>query len=79
MQHQGQPPGITVDGRAHAIGVKALLMIVLVVVVVGAGMKMAGMDLPFIDYAIGPVGADRGPIGPRIEIEPPGFGEFEAP
>ena len=54
-------------------------MIVLVVVVVGAGMKMAGMDLPFLDYAIGPVGADRGPIGPRIEIEPPGFGEFEAP
>jgi hypothetical protein len=61
------------------VGVKMLLMLVLVVVVIGAGMKMAGMDLPFIDYPIGPMGVDRGPIGPKIEIEAPGFGGFEAP
>lgn len=54
-------------------------MIVLVVVVIGAGMKVAGMELPFIDYPIGPVGEDRGPIMPRIEVEPPGFDDFEAP
>jgi hypothetical protein len=61
------------------VRVKAILMLVLVVVVVGAGMKMAGMNLPFIDYPIGPIGSERGPIGPRIEIEAPGFNDFEAP
>lgn len=70
---------LRIDERAHAIGVKALLMLVLVVVVTGASMKMAGMDLPFIDYPIGPAGSDRGPIGPRIEVEAPGFDDFDAP
>jgi hypothetical protein len=62
------------------VGVKMLLMLVVVVVVViGVGMKMAGLDLPFIDYPIGPMDIDGGPIGLRIEIEAPGFGDLEAP
>jgi len=59
---------------------RALLLIVLVVVVVGAGLKMAGMRLPLIDYPIGPIGVDTpGPAMPDIQVEPPGFGDFPAP
>jgi hypothetical protein len=28
---------------------------------------------------VGPFGEGRGPMMPRIEVEPPGFNEFEAP
>ena len=59
---------------------KALLLLVLVIVVVGGGLKIAGVRLPLIDYPIGPIGVDTpGPAMPDIQIEPPGFGEFEAP
>jgi len=59
---------------------RALLLIVLVVIVVGGGLKMAGVRLPLIDYPIGPIGVDSpGPAMPDIQVEPPGFGEFEAP
>ena len=59
---------------------KALLMLVLVVVLVGGGLKMAGVRLPLIDYPIGPMGVDTpGPAMPDIEIRPPGFDDFEAP
>jgi hypothetical protein len=58
---------------------KAVLILVLAVVLVGAGLKVAGVPLPFIDYAVGPVGNDRGPAMPDIQIEAPGFGDFEAP
>ena len=59
---------------------KALLMLILVVVLVGGGLKMAGVRLPLIDYPIGPMGVDTpGPAMPDIEIRPPGFDEFEAP
>ena len=59
---------------------RALLLLILVVLVVGAGMKMAGMRLPLIDYPIGPIGVDTpGPAMPNVQIEPPGFGDFPAP
>ena len=59
---------------------KALLTLVLVVVLVGGGLKMAGVRLPLLDYPIGPMGVDTpGPAMPNVEIQPPGFGEFEAP
>jgi len=57
-----------------------LVVLVLVLVVVGAGLKMAGVRLPLIDYPIGPIGVDGpGPGMPDVQIEPPGFGDFEAP
>ena len=59
---------------------KALLVLVLVIVVISAGLKMAGMRLPLIDYPLGPIGVDGPRPGmPDIQVEPPGFGEFEAP
>lgn len=48
-----------------------LLIVVLVVVLIGAGMKLAGQRLPFIDYPIGSFGGTVG--GPQIEIHPPGY------
>ena len=35
---------------------RALLLLVLVVVLIGGGLKLAGVPLPFIDYAVGPMG-----------------------
>ncbi|MGI8828874.1 MAG: hypothetical protein ACR2I5_03760 [Candidatus Limnocylindria bacterium] len=60
---------------------KGLLWIVVVLVVVGGALKMAGIDLPIIDYPLGPIGVfdGRGPAMPDIQIQPPGFGEFPAP
>ncbi len=59
---------------------KAILIFVLAVMLIGAGLKIAGMRLPLIDYPIGPMGIDTpGPDVPDEEIEPPGFGDFPAP
>jgi hypothetical protein len=59
---------------------RALLLVVLVIVLVGGGLKLAGVRLPLIDYPIGPMGVDgAGPGMPDIQIEPPGFNEFPAP
>lgn len=59
---------------------KALLVFVLVIVVAGIGLKMAGMRLPLIDYPLGPIGVDGpGPGMPDIQVEPPGFGDFDSP
>ena len=59
---------------------KALLLLVLAVILVGGGMKMAGMRLPLIDYPVGPIGVDTpGPFMPDIEVEPPGFDDLSAP
>ena len=59
---------------------RGLLLLILVVVLVGGGLKMAGVRLPLIDYPIGPIGVDTpGPAMPGVQIEPPGFGEFPAP
>ncbi len=56
------------------------MALVLVFVVVGAGLKMAGVRLPLIDFPLGSVGVDGpGPGMPDVQIEPPGFGDFEAP
>ena len=59
---------------------KALLLIALVVVLVGGGLKVfAGISLPLIDYPIGPMGTEGGPAIPDIQVEPPGFGDLNAP
>ena len=52
---------------------KALFMLALVVVLVGGGLKLAGVPLPFIDYSVGPAGEGRGPGMPDVQIEAPGF------
>jgi hypothetical protein len=51
---------------------KALLLLVLVLVM-GGGLKMAGVRLPLIDYPIGPVGEGHGPGMPDVEIQAPGY------
>lgn len=60
---------------------KALLLIVLLVVLVGGGLKAAGVRLPIIDYPIGPIGIfdGRGPAMPDVQIQAPGFDDFSAP
>jgi hypothetical protein len=60
---------------------KALILFVLFIVLIGGGLKFAGVPLPLIDYPIGPIGIfdGRGPAMPDVQIEPPGFGEFPAP
>ena len=60
---------------------KALLLTLLVVVVVGAGLKAVGVRLPIVDYPIGPIGVfdGRGPAMPDVQIQPPGFDDFGAP
>jgi hypothetical protein len=60
---------------------KALFLLVLVVVLVGGGLKAAGMRLPIIDYPIGPIGIfdGRGPAMPEVQIQAPGFDDFSAP
>lgn len=59
---------------------RAVLLLVLVVVLVGGGLKMAGVRLPLIDYPIGPIGVDTpGPGMPGVQIEAPGFGDVPAP
>jgi len=59
---------------------KAILLLVLVVILVGGGLKLAGVRLPLIDYPIGPIGVEgSGPGMQDVRIEPPGFGDFEVP
>jgi len=58
---------------------KAFLLLVLVLVLIGGGLRMAGVRLPVIDYPIGSIGEGRGPEMPDIQVEAPGYAEFEAP
>lgn len=60
---------------------KALLLVILAVVLVGGGLKAAGVRLPIIDYPIGPIGIfdGRGPAMPDVQIQAPGFDDFSAP
>ena len=58
---------------------RALLLLALAAVLIGGGLKLAGVPLPFIDYAVGPVGGDNAPNMPDIRIEAPGFDEFDEP
>ena len=57
---------------------KALFLLLLLVVLVGGGLKVAGVRLPIIDYPIG-IFDGRGPGMPDVQIEAPGFGDFPAP
>lgn len=53
---------------------RALFLLVLAVVVIVGGLKLAGARVPVLDYPIGPIGVEgRGPGMPDIQIEPPGF------
>jgi hypothetical protein len=56
---------------------RALLLLVLVAVLIGGGLKLAGVPLPFIDYTVNPFGEGRGPGMPDIQIEPPGFDDAD--
>lgn len=56
---------------------RALLFLVLLVIVVGVGMKLAGVPIPFVDYAVGPFGEGQGPGMPDVVIEAPGFGDTD--
>lgn len=48
---------------------KALLLFLLVLLIIGGGMKLAGMQLPILDYSLG------GPFTqPRIDIVQPSLG-----
>jgi hypothetical protein len=58
---------------------RTLLVIVVLAIVVVVGLKAAGVDLPFIDYQIGPMGEGQGPGVPDIHVDPPGFDDFQAP
>jgi hypothetical protein len=58
---------------------KAILIFVLAVMLIGAGLKMAGMRLPLIDYPIGPIGVESGPDMGEVEVHAPGFDDFPAP
>ncbi len=60
---------------------KGILLIAVVIALAGGGLKLAGVDLPLIDYPVGPFGTydGRGPAMPDVQIQPPGFGEFPAP
>ena len=60
---------------------KAIILVLLLVVLVGGGLKAAGVRLPIIDYPIGPIGIfdGRGPAMPDVQIQPPGFDDFSAP
>ena len=57
---------------------RALLVLVLAVILVGGGLKMAGVRLPLLDYPIGPIGIEgNGPGMPDVQIQAPGFDDAE--
>jgi hypothetical protein len=57
---------------------RALFLLVLAVVVIVGGLKLAGVPVPLLDYPIGPIGVEgRGPGMPDIEVRPPGFGDTD--
>lgn len=54
-----------------------MLVIVLLVVVVVVGLKLAGVPVPYLDYEPGIAGPDVNL--PDIEVRPPGFDGFGTP
>jgi hypothetical protein len=56
---------------------RALFLLVLAVVVIVGGLKLAGVPVPLLDYPIGPIGEGQGPGMPDIVIEAPGFGDTD--
>ena len=51
---------------------RTFLTIILVIVLVGAGLRWAGVKIPLVDYKIGDLG---GWVGrPQIQIQAPGYG-----
>jgi hypothetical protein len=65
VQAAGQPGGHVAPSR-HNRRVKAIIFFGLVLLLIGGGMKLAGMQLPILDYPLG------GPMTqPKIEIVEP--------
>ena len=58
--------------RAYARAVRTFLTIILVIVLVGAGLRWAGVKIPLVDYKIGDLGGWVG--GPQIQNQAPGYG-----
>jgi hypothetical protein len=58
---------------------RALLGLMLAGVVIVGGLKLARIPVPFLDYAVGAVGGDRPPGMPEVQIDAPGFGDFDVP
>lgn len=56
---------------------KPLFVLVLLVVVVIGGMKLAGIPVPYLDYTPSIAGPDLN--RPEVEVRPPGFDEFGEP
>jgi hypothetical protein len=57
---------------------RALFLLVLAVVLIVGGLKLAGVRVPVLDYPIGPIGVEgRGPGMPDIAGRPPGFGDTD--
>jgi hypothetical protein len=57
---------------------KALLLLVLVLALIGGALKIAGVPLPFIDYSVGGMGEGHGPNFGNVTIEAPGFNNPDA-
>lgn len=56
---------------------RTLVLVALLLVLVGVGMKLAGIPIPYIDYTPSIAGPDV--ERPDIRVEPPGFDDFPAP
>jgi hypothetical protein len=57
---------------------RGLVVLVVVVVIVGVSLRIAGVRLPVIDYPIGPTGDGAGQGMPDVVIEAPGFGDADS-
>jgi hypothetical protein len=57
---------------------RGLVVLVVVVVIIGVSLRVAGVRLPLIDYPIGPVGEGEGPGMPNVVIEAPGFDDADS-
>lgn len=56
---------------------KPLLVVVVLVLVVIGGLKLAGIPVPYVDYTPSIAGPDMDL--PEIEVQPPGFDDFGEP
>jgi hypothetical protein len=60
--------GVGILRRGRTLGpMRWLLLFLVILVLIGGGMKLGGMQLPVIDYPLG-----QGPLGqPQIQVEQP--------
>jgi hypothetical protein len=77
---RGQPPEVRHRGWGIPDtdrDVRALFLLVLLVVIVVVGMRFAGIPVPFLDYRPSIAGPELN--RPGVQVDPPGFDEFQAP